>query len=219
MHRGGQLIREFDAFLHLLRSAAQGMHAPVAIPQSDQLELNRVLAGLGGPPAPAQVRIELAQRDALAACCLFLVTGKDPCPVLLHDAQTMGRARQLVHIVAHALVPMVSGGAPLDVDQVSTVLTETEMVLRPTLTYNEDGDVAGLVFGAGASPMRAALAALGHMVAPPPAGAALVPMAAGWPAKVAVNPAGPVLPDHSGDLQPVVVHVTWRTGLWPQLQV
>lgn len=200
MHIGGQLIKEFDAFLHLFRSAADVMRSQVIIPAEDQFALGRALAGLGGPPAASRAAVDLNSRDSLPALCLFLAMRKDHCPIAVTDPELMARIRQLVHLVAHTMVPMAAGGPGLTVEEAAAVLTETEVALRPLVTYNEDGEIASVLREGCRNRIR-----LGP---------------AGGPFKLVINPPAGAEPelDRSGDLHPVILEATWRAYPFPFLK-
>lgn len=195
---GGQLIRQFDAFLHLFLSAADALHSRLAIPPEDQFALNRVLAGLGGPPAPGEVQIHLRSGASLPALCLFLLMHREHCPILLPDPAARARVRQFTHIVAHAMVPMAAGGDPLPAEAVAVRLTEAEVVLRPLVTYNEDGEVAAVLRDG----------AVNRLSGDP----------AGGPYKLALQPPGEVRLDRTGPLHPVIAHITWEDAPLPFLR-
>lgn len=191
MFIGGQLIKEFDAFLHLFLSAADALHSHIEVPAEDQFALNRVLAGLGGPPAAAEVRLSLQSAASLPILCLFLLMHKEHCPIGLGEPEPLARLKQFTHIVAHAMVPMATGGGEaLQVEEVTAALTETTLALQPMVTYNEDGEVAAVYRSGGANWLQ------------------LLP--GGGPFKVIINPRGEAPLDRDGPLHPVVVHASWQ---------
>jgi hypothetical protein len=141
---GGILIRRFDGFRRLARQAADQYGHPLTITEADMLLANRVLAALGGPPAPAEVRGRFSP-DGLPTLLLFLLTQEQPCRVgLLGNAEpVMGRLKSLAHLLGHSVCPLLSGQPPLPFQEVVRELGPTVAALRPLFQYDEAGDPTG----------------------------------------------------------------------------
>lgn len=198
MPLGGQLIKRFDAFLHLFRAGAQAMGAPLLVVDEDQFALNRVLAGLGGPPGPAAVRLHLQATDSLAALLVFLLTLPERCLIGLTDPAVLPRTRQLCHVFLHGAVAVATGGPGLGAAEGAEELSDQAIALRPLVTYNEDGEVAAVL----------------------PTGARnRLQVGPGGPYKLVVGPAKGVALDREGPLHPVTLAATWSDRPFPWLQV
>lgn len=141
MFMGGTLIRRFDGFRRLCRRAAEEYRHPLTITDEDLLLANRVLAGLGGPPAASQVKGRFTA-DGLPLLLMFLLTQELECRVgLLGQAdEVLGRVKGLVHLLGHGVYPMVSGGPPLAFQDVVKELAASGAVLRPCMRYDQDGE-------------------------------------------------------------------------------
>ncbi|MDB4895358.1 MAG: hypothetical protein JWN15_1620 [Firmicutes bacterium] len=144
LYIGGILIRRFDGFRRLCRHAAEEYHLPLTITEEEMLLANRVLAALGGPPAPAEVRGRFSA-DGLPALLLFLLTQEYPCRIgLLGDAEAViTRLKSLVHLLGHGACPVLSGEDPLGFQEVVKELGPNGVVLRPLFRYDEAGEPVG----------------------------------------------------------------------------
>lgn len=159
MYMGGILIKRFDGFRRLCRHVADDFGLPLHMPDSDLLLANRVLAALGGPPAAREVKGRF-EGDGLALLLLFLLTQEIPCRVGLTGGtaeQALPRLKGLVHLLGHAVVPTLTGGAPLDFDQVVQELGPAGAALHPCLSYDDDGEPVACRPEGGAGLVRVAL--------------------------------------------------------------
>jgi hypothetical protein len=145
LYIGGILIRRFDGFRRLCRHAAEEYHLPLTITEEEMLLANRVLAALGGPPAPSEVRGRFAA-DGLPALILFLLTQEYPCRIgLLGDGeQVISRLKSLVHLLGHGACPLITGQPPLAFQEVVKELGPTGVVLRPLIRYDAAGEPVGV---------------------------------------------------------------------------
>lgn len=155
MYIGGILIRRFDGFRRLCRNAAEEYHLPLTIGEDEMLLVNRVLAALGGPPAPSEVRGRFSA-DGLPALLLFLLTQEYPCRIgLIGDAeQVISRLKSLVHLLGHGACPLISGEPPLAFQEVVKELGPTGVVLRPLFRYDDAGEPLGFEPEGGAGAVR-----------------------------------------------------------------
>ena len=145
MFLGGTLIRRFDGFRRLCRRAAEEYGHPLAMTEADLLLANRVLAGLGGPPAASQVKGRF-ESDGLPLLLLFFLTQEMPCRAgLLGNAEpVMGRLKGLVHLLGHGVYPLISGHPPLAFQDVVKELGTATAVLRPCVRYDQEGEPLSL---------------------------------------------------------------------------
>lgn len=142
MFLGGTLIKRFDGFRRLCRRAAEEYRHPLTMTDSDMLLANRVLAGLGGPPAASQVKGRF-ESDGLPLLLLFLLTQEFPCRagLLGQSEPVMGRVKGLVHLLGHAAYPLISGQGPLSFQDVVKELGAGGAILRPMVRYDDaDGE-------------------------------------------------------------------------------
>lgn len=141
MFVGGTLIRRFDGFRRLCRQAALEFSHQLSLPDGDLLLANRVLAGLGGPPAPPEVRGSFTG-DGLSLLLLFLLTQEIPCRAGLigrSDAH-LTRLKSLAHLLGHAAYPVLTGSPPLAFQEVVREIGPTGARMRPLLTYDSEGE-------------------------------------------------------------------------------
>lgn len=141
MFVGGTLIRRFDGFRRLCRHAAGEFNHPLSLPDGDLLTCNRVLAGLGGPPALPEVRGNFTS-DGLSLLLLFLLTQEIPCRVGLigRSEGYLARLKSLAHLLGHAAYPVVTGGPPLSFQEVVRELGGSGARMRPLVRYDADGE-------------------------------------------------------------------------------
>jgi hypothetical protein len=142
MFMGGTLIRRFDGFRRLCRrSAAEFGHA-LSVPEGDLLLANRVLAGLGGPPAAAEIRGRF-EGDGLPLLLLFFLTGEVDCRVgLLGAAEpALARLKALAHLFGQGAYPLLTGQAPLAFQDVVRDLGAAGAAFKPLVRYEDrDGE-------------------------------------------------------------------------------
>lgn len=157
MFTGGTLIRRFDGFRRLCRHAAVEFGYALDMPDADLLLANRVLAALGGPPAASEVRGRFAG-DGLALLLLFLLTQEIPCRIGLlgRSEGELARVKSLVHLLGQAAYPTMSGGAPLQFQEIVRELGSGGAVLRPCFRYDADGEPTELVLEGAAGLLRTA---------------------------------------------------------------
>jgi hypothetical protein len=139
---GGTLIRRFDGFRRLCRAAAADYGHPLTVTDEAMLLANRILAGLGGPPAAAEVRGR-ADSDIVPLLLLFFLTQEMPCRIgLLGQAEpVLTRLKGLVHLFSHAVYPKLSGEGALSFQDVVKELGPSGAVLRPLVQYDDqDGE-------------------------------------------------------------------------------
>lgn len=141
MFVGGTLIRRFDGFRRLCRQAALEFHHQLSLPDGDLLLANRVLAGLGGPPAAPEVRGSFTG-DGLPLLLLFLLTQEIPCRagLLGRSDPHLGRLKSLAHLLGHAAYPVLTGGPPLSFQEVVREIGASGARMRPVLTYDAEGE-------------------------------------------------------------------------------
>lgn len=155
MFVGGVLIKQFDGFRRLCRRAAVDFNHELTIPDEDMLLANRILAGLGGPPAPSQVRGRF-NGDGLATLLLFLLTQERECRagLLVQAEPTMGRLKSLVHLLSHAVYPTIAGPAPLQFQDVVKELGPSGAKLKPLFRYDDDGEPIAMELNGGSGTLR-----------------------------------------------------------------
>lgn len=138
---GGMLIRRFDGFRRLCRRAAEEYRHPLSLTDGDMLLANRVLAALGGPPAASEVRGRF-ESDGLPLLLLFLLTQELDCRAgLVGDADdTLAKLKSLAHLLGHGVCPMLTGQEPLAFQDVVRELGPAGAVLKPLVTYDQDGE-------------------------------------------------------------------------------
>jgi hypothetical protein len=141
LYIGGQLIRCFDGFRRLSRRAAADFNLPLSITEEERLLANRVLAALGGPPAPSEVRGTISA-DGLPLLLLFLLTQERDCRIaLLGDVEaTFATLKRLIHLFGHAVYPMLSGEGQLSFQEMVKELSTDRAVLRPVVQYDAEGE-------------------------------------------------------------------------------
>ncbi|HLN64724.1 MAG TPA: hypothetical protein VK464_24640 [Symbiobacteriaceae bacterium] len=142
MFVGGKLIRRFDGFRRLCRRAAEEYHLALAVTEADMLLANRILAGLGGPPAASEIRGRF-EGDTLALLLLFCLTQDLPVRVgLLGETEpTMGKLKSLVHLFGHAAYPLLTGRPVLPFQEVVRELGAGGAQLKPVVRYDDqDGE-------------------------------------------------------------------------------
>lgn len=146
MFIGGTLIRRFDGFRRLCRRAAAEYGHSLTFGDDDLVLANRVLAALGGPPAASQVRGRFGSSDGLPLLLLFLMTQELDCRVgLLGDAEAaMGRLKGLAHLFGQAAYPLATGRPALAFQEVVRELGPAGAVLKPLVSYDEDGEPAAI---------------------------------------------------------------------------
>lgn len=142
------MIRRFDGFRRLLRRAAEGFQHTLrgAEPEQDLIPVNRILAGLGGPPAPIRLAVTFREADTLSILLLFLLV--QPVPVrfvLSGDAEThTAKLKQLIHLLGHAVSPMLRQGEALTFEETVRHLSPALIAVRPGLGFDPDGEVTGM---------------------------------------------------------------------------
>lgn len=138
------MIRRFDGFRRMLLRAADG-YQPIrgAEQEGDLIPINRILAGLGGPPANQRPSITFREADSLPLLLLFLLTQ----PLSLRgvltgdlDEQT-ARLKQLVHLLGQAAVPMIARGEARSFNETVRTLSPALVALHPVLSYDAEGEV------------------------------------------------------------------------------
>jgi hypothetical protein len=142
MFVGGTLIRRFDGFRRLCRRAAEEYRHPLAVTEADMLLANRLLAGLGGPPAASEIRGRF-EGDTLALLLLFFLTQELPVRAgLLGNAEpVMGKVKSLVHVFGHATYPLLTGRPALNFQDVVRELGPAGATLKPLVRYDDqDGE-------------------------------------------------------------------------------
>lgn len=141
------MIRRFDGFRRMLNRAAEGYHHQIrgAEQEGDLMPINRILAGLGGPPANQRPAVTFREADSLPLLLLFLLT--QPLPVrgvLTGDLEAhAARLKQLIHLLGQAVVPMVSGGS-LSFDETVRTLSPALVALHPLISYDDEGEVTAV---------------------------------------------------------------------------
>lgn len=157
MFIGGTLIRRFDGFRRLCRHGAVDYGHAVDMPDADLLLANRVLAALGGPPAAIEVRGQFAG-DGLALLILFLLTQEIPCRIGLlgRSEAALARVKSLVHLLGQAVYPTMSGGAPLQFQDIVRELGPGGATLRPCFVYDAEGEPTELMLEGAAGTLRTA---------------------------------------------------------------
>jgi hypothetical protein len=145
---GGTMIRRFDGFRRLLLRAAGDYRHELrgAQPELDLVPLNRILAGLGGPPAAVRLSVTLREPDSLPLLLLFLLTHPTPVRFVLsgeYGAQT-ARLRQLIHLFAQAAAPLLLQTAPLQFEEAVRELSDQVIALQPVVRYDRDGEVRSI---------------------------------------------------------------------------
>lgn len=138
MYTGGVLIKRFDGFRRLCRHAAAEFGQPLSILDTDMQLANRTLAALGGPPAPPQVRGRFSN-DGLPLLLLFLLTGEWECRVGLLGSHepVSARLKGLVHLLGHAVYPLLTGQPPLSFQEVVREMGPSGTTLRPCILYED----------------------------------------------------------------------------------
>jgi hypothetical protein len=139
---GGTLIRRFDGFRRLCRRAAAEFGHPLSLPDGDLLLANRVLAGLGGPPAASEIRGRF-EGDGLAMLLLFFLTQEWDCRVgLLGSAEPgLARLKSMAHLFSHGAYPLLTGQAPLAFQDVVRELGAAGAAFKPLVRYDDhDGE-------------------------------------------------------------------------------
>lgn len=141
MFIGGNLIRQFDGFRRLCAHAASQFHLPLQTPEPDLLLANRVLAGLGGPPAPSRITGRFTG-DGLPILLFFLLTQAQTCQVgLMGDQEPLlGRLKGLVHLFGQAVYPTLTGMDGLSYQAVVQELGQAGVQLWPVVSYAADGE-------------------------------------------------------------------------------
>lgn len=141
------MIRRFDGFRRLVRRAAEHMQLTLQgpDPEIDLIPLNRILAGLGGPPASQTLSIRLREGDSLPLLLLFFLT--QPVPVrmvLTGDVEPRAaRLKQLTHLLSQSVLPMVTGTPAAPFDETVRTISPALVALRPRLEFDADGEVSG----------------------------------------------------------------------------
>lgn len=142
------MIRRFDGFRRLLRRAAEGFNHPLRGAEADQdlIPVNRILAGLGGPPAAVRLAVTLKEADTLPMLLLFLLVQPVPAKFVLSGdtEQYAARLKQLLHLLGHAVAPLLRYGGVLSFDETVRELSPALVTVHPLLGFDSDGEVTGM---------------------------------------------------------------------------